>query len=74
MASENLPDGLLIKDNVVSKPFPGKIWITEKAENIQEFFVLYLVKPGKDSVIISIQPGDSDISAGFKEAQGFVVK
>lgn len=47
----------------VSKPYPDNIWITEKAQNIVQFNVLYLVKPGK--LIVSVRPAGEQTGAAF---------
>ncbi len=75
VTAERRPDGLVIaQDGTVEKPFPDSIWITEKAEEILEFYVLYLVKPGPDVFINSVQPADTKTAGGFKEYEGFIVK
>jgi len=75
VTAEQRPDGLVIaQDGTVEKSFPDSIWITEKAEEILEFYVLYLVRPGPDVFIISVQPADTQTAGGFKEYEGFMVK
>ena len=75
VTAEQRPDGLVIaEDGTVEKPFPDTIWITEKAEKILEFYVLYLVKPGPDVFIISVQPADTQTAGSFKKYEGFMVK
>ncbi len=68
-------DGLVIAENgAVAQPFPDTVWLTAQAQSISEFYVLYLVKAGENTVITSIQPGDSQVSAGFKDYEGFLIK
>lgn len=75
VTADQRTDGLVIaEDGTVEKPFPESIWITEKAEEILEFYVLYMVKPGSDVIISSVQPADTQTAGGFKEYEGFIVK
>ncbi len=67
--------GLVIGENgAVAQAFPEKIWITEKAESIQAFYVLYLVKPGEDVIITSVKPADAQRGAKFIKVQAFIVR
>jgi hypothetical protein len=61
-------------DNAVTQPFPESIWLTETAEDISQFYVLYLVPANKRIIITSVKPGDSKTAAQFKEYEGFLVK
>jgi len=75
LTDEDTTDGLTIsEDGSVSRPFPDTVWLTEQAQSITEFYVLYLVKSNTRAVIISIQPGDSQPAAGLKEYEGFFIK
>jgi hypothetical protein len=67
--------GLVIGENgAVAQAFPEKIWITEKTDSIQAFYVLYLVKPGEDVTITSVQPADAQRGAKFTKFQAFIVR
>ncbi len=75
VTAEQRPDGLVIaQDGTVEKSFPDSIWITEKAEEILEFYVLYLVRPGPDVFISSVQPADTQTAGSLREYEGFMVK
>jgi len=75
VTAEQRTDGLVIaEDGTVEKPFPDSIWITEKAEEILEFYVLYLVKPGPDVFINLVQPADTQNAGRFKGFEAFSVK
>ena len=67
--------GLTIEDDeTIGQVFPDSVWLTEQAQSISEFYVLYLVKSGKNTIILSVQPAGSERGAGFKEAEGFFIK
>jgi hypothetical protein len=69
------PVGLVIDENgAVAEAFPAKIWITEKAQSITAFYVLYLVKAADDVFITSVKPADAQTGAKFSKIQAFVVK
>lgn len=75
VTSDQSSDGLIIaEDGSVSKPFPESIWITEKVEEILEFYVIYMVKPGPDVIITSVKPAQSQAEGTFKMFEGFIVK
>lgn len=57
-------------DGAVAKSFPDGIWMTEQAESISEFYVLYLVKQG--TVILSVQPAGLS-PAAFDGTEAFLV-
>jgi uncharacterized membrane protein required for colicin V production len=57
-------------DGAVAKPFPDNIRLTEKAESISDFYVLFLVKPG--TLIISVQSAGA-AGAGFDGTECFLV-
>jgi len=65
------PEKITFTNGAAAKPFPDNIWLTEKAEGLLDFYVLYLVKPG--TVILSIQPAGAQTPAGFDGAECFVV-
>jgi uncharacterized membrane protein required for colicin V production len=65
---------VIAEDGSVTKPFPDTVWLTEQAEEIFEFYVLYLVKSGRNTIITSVRPGDSQTTAGFKGYEGFLTK
>jgi hypothetical protein len=74
LSTEDTPDGLTIVDETVTKPFPDSVWLTETAQSIDEFYVLYLVKSGRNAIIISVKPGDSKTAASFGKYEGFSIK
>ncbi|MHC4720254.1 MAG: CvpA family protein [Planctomycetota bacterium] len=75
LTAEQIPNGLTIaEDGSVAKPFPEAIWLTQQVQAISEFYLLYLVKPGNDAIITSVQPADSQAAATFEEHGGFLVK
>ena len=67
------PSGeITLDDNgAVAKPFPESVWLTEQAESISQFYILYMVKPG--TVILSVQPAGAQVSAAFDGAEAFLV-
>jgi hypothetical protein len=66
------PANLTFADNgAVAKPYPDNIWITEKAQNVFQFYVLYLVKPG--TVIVSVRPAGVQNGAAFDGAEAYMV-
>jgi hypothetical protein len=66
------PAKLTFADNgAVAKPFPENIWITEKAQNVFQFYVLYLVKPG--TVIVSVRPAGVQTGAALDGAEAYMV-
>jgi len=68
-------NGLIItEDGSVAQPFPNSIWLSQQVQTISEFYVLYLVKSGRNAIIISVQPADSHPAAVFKEYEGFLIK
>ncbi|MHC4738418.1 MAG: hypothetical protein ACYS9Y_05890 [Planctomycetota bacterium] len=75
LTSDNIPEGLAIaEDGSVVKPFPDTIWITKEAQSISEFYVLYLVKSGRNTFITSVKPAGSKSIAPFKEYEAFFIK
>ena len=71
----NKPDCLaLAEDGSVAKPFPDAVWLPEQAQSINEFYVLYLVKEGRNTVILSVKLPDSQTAASLKERTGFLIK
>ena len=75
LTAEDIADGLTIaEDGSVAKAFPDTVWLTEQAQNISEFYVLYLVKSKRNAIITLVQPADSQMTAGFKEYEGFLIK
>jgi len=72
---EDITGGLSIKkDGSIEQPFPDAVWLTEQAQSISEFYVLYLVKTGRNAIITSVQPAGSQMAAGFKGYEGFLIK
>jgi len=75
LTTDNIPEGLAIaEDGSVIKPFPDTIWITKEAQSISEFYVLYLVKSGRNTFITSVKPAGSKSFASFKEYEAFFIK
>ena len=75
LTAEDITGGLTIaEDGSVAQPFPDTVWLTEQSQSMSEFYVLYLVKSGRNAVITMVQPADSQIAAGFKEYEGFLIK
>lgn len=69
------PDGLVIaNDGSIAQPFPDTVWLTEQAQSINQFYLLYLVKSGRNAIITAVQPADSRTPATFKKCEGFLVK
>ena len=65
---------VIAEDGSVAEPFPDTVWLTEQAEEMFEFYVLYLIKSGRNVIITSVQPGDSQTAAGFKGYEGFLTR
>ncbi|MHC4389233.1 MAG: CvpA family protein [Planctomycetota bacterium] len=65
---------VLAKDGTVAKPFPDSVWLTEKAQKIIEFYVLYLVEADRDAIITGVKPAGAKVPAQFKKAEGLLVK
>lgn len=76
LIADDTTDGLIIADDAsVSQPFPDDtIWLTEQAQSISEFYILYMIKSGENIIITSVQPADSQIAAAFKKYEGFLIK
>lgn len=75
LTADDITGGLTIaEDGSVAQPFPDTVWLTERAQSISEFYVLYLVKSGKKTIITSVKPADSQMTATFKGYEGFFVK
>jgi len=75
LTADDVTGGLTIaEDGSVAQPFPDTVWLTEQAQSISEFYVLYLVESGKKTIITSVQPADSQMTAAFKGYEGFFVK
>lgn len=58
--------------DTASKSYPDNIWIAEKAQNVQQFNVLYLVKPG--TLLVSVRPGGSQAGVAFDGVEMYQVK
>jgi len=75
LTAEQAPDGLRIADDgSVAEPFPDTVWLTAQAQEISEFYLLYMVKSGRKVFITSVGPGDLQTAAGFKGCQAFLTK
>jgi len=75
LTADDITGGLTIaEDGSVAQPFPDTVWLTAQAQSISEFYVLYLVESGKKTIITSVQPADSQMTAAFKGYEGFFVK
>jgi len=65
---------VIAEDSSVAQPFPDTVWLTGQAEEIFEFYTLYLVKSGRNTIITTVRPGGSQMAAGFKEYEGFLTR
>jgi len=75
LTAEDIADGLNIaEDGSVAQPFPDSVWLPEQARSITEFYLLYLIKAGRNAIITAVQPGDSQVAAALKEYEGFLIK
>jgi len=75
LTAEDITDGLSIaEDGSIAQAFPETIWLTEQAQSISEFYVLYLVKSGRGAIIGAVLPAGSTTAAGFKRYDGFFIK
>jgi hypothetical protein len=62
----------LAEDGSVAKPFPDTLWLTEQAQSISEFYVLYMVKT--NTILLSIHPAGTQTGASFEGTEGFIAK
>ena len=62
----------LAEDGSVAKTFPQAVWLTEQAQSISEFYVLYMVKT--NTIILSVRPAGAQTGAAIEGAEGFLVK
>lgn len=75
LTADRVQGGLVIaKDGSVAKPFPDSVWLTEKAQKMIEFYVLYLVETDRDAIITGVQHAGTKMPAQFKRAEGLLVK
>ena len=75
LTAEDIADGLNIaEDGSNAQPFPDTVWLTEQARSITDFYVMYLVKLGRNAIITAVQPGDSRVAAAFEKYEGFLIK
>ncbi len=75
LSAKDTAGGLVITENgSIGQPFPDTIWITQEAQSIFDFYVLYMVKAGKNTFITSVKAADSQTAAKFKEYEGFFIK
>ena len=77
LTTKDITDGLAIaEDSSVAQPFPDTVWLTEQADSnsISEFYVLYLVKSDRNTIIASVRSGEPQVAAGFKKYAGFFIK
>jgi len=73
--AESTSEGLQIaRDGSVARPFPEKIQLPEQAEQISHFYLLYLVKSGRNSFITGVRPADADAAASFTDCQAFRIR
>jgi hypothetical protein len=71
----NTPGCLTIVENgTIAKPFPESVWLTQEAQEISEFYVLYMVKSGKNTFITSVRPAGAENGARLKQYEGLLVK
>ena len=75
LTAEDIAGGLTIaEDGSIEQPFPDIVWLTEQAQSISEFYVLYLVKSDRKAIVMSVRPADSQMAAAFKGYEGFFIK
>ena len=76
ITDKEMTDGIVIApDGTVSKPFPEAVWLPEEADKVHSLYFLYLVKSSPQTIVTSVQPAGSQMSAGFKGGtEGFLVK
>jgi uncharacterized membrane protein required for colicin V production len=71
----NTPGCLTLAENgSVAKPFPESVWLTQQAQEISEFYVLYMVKSGANIFITSVRPAGTENAAAFKQYEGLLIK
>ena len=75
LSSDDITGGLVIDDDGnVAKAFPSDIWLGEDATEIESFYVLYLIKSGRNAIITSVEPFGAKDGGRFKNHEGFLVK
>ncbi len=62
------------EDGTVSRAWPERVWLGERAEKITQFYVIYMVKAGEKRIIGSVKPAGADTGAPFEEYEGFLVQ
>jgi len=73
--ADDKSDGLVIeKDGSVSQTFIKDVWLTEKTQQINEFYLLYLVKTGRSTIIIAARPSSAQTGGQFKNNEGFLIR
>ena len=72
--SEETPGLVIAKNGSVKTPFVDKLWLTEQAPKITEFYVLYLVQTGKNTIISSVRLGKSQNETYFTKCEGFLIR
>ena len=65
------PEKIILNEGIVSKAFPDTVWLTEKADSISEFYVLYMIKTG--TILMSVQPAGAQTGAIFESSECFTV-
>jgi len=75
LTADEMTGGLVIaEDSSIAQPFPDTVWLTEQAQSISEFYVLYLVKTDRNAFITAVQPAGSQMAAAFKGYEAFFIK
>ena len=75
--SDSTPKGLTVgEDGTVSQSLFDTVSLPSQADSIDNFYVLYLVKPTKTpkTIIIAVQSGQTQEFAGFKKYEGYYLK
>ncbi len=64
----------LTEDNIVAAPFPDVITLPERASSISEFYLLYMIKTGRNTIITSVKPADAAMGAAIVKYDGVVIR
>ncbi len=64
----------IAQNGCVDKPFPDEVWLTGQAQSISEFYTLYMVKTGNNTIITSIKPAGEFPPVGFVKYEGLLLK
>lgn len=74
-SSAGTAGGLVIaEDGTITKSFVDTVWLTERVQSVTEFYLLFLVRSGRNAIITTVAPSDSQPAAGFNGYEGFLVR